>query len=95
MAVYTDGWRQRGYAGFVAAQLELAVETSGLSCTNSRQRAAYSHAYLGDWDLALKCLRQASEDRRLLPIVRLDPVWDPVRSDPRFQAILEGMGLAD
>ena len=31
----------------------------------------------------------------IVTVVSQSPLWEPLRDDPRFQAILEGMGLAD
>ena len=54
------------------------------------------HLGLGELELAVDELERAFRIRayRILQI-GLDRRWDPVRDDPRFQAILEGMGLAD
>ena len=29
-----------------------------------------------------------------VPILKLDPVWDPLRNDPRFQALVDKYGRA-
>lgn len=51
---------------------------------------------MGDKEQAFEWLEKASEehDPQLLAIT-LDPVWDPLRSDARFQEILKRMNLAD
>jgi hypothetical protein len=53
----------------------------------------YTYASLGDRDGALAWLKKAHEERD--PEVRMVhwPVLDPLRSDPRFQALQRKMGL--
>ena len=57
---------------------------------------AVIHTGLGDNDQAFEWLESAYQehDVQLLPI-KVDPVWDPLRSDPRFQDLLKKMGLED
>jgi TolB-like protein/Tfp pilus assembly protein PilF len=52
------------------------------------------HIGLGEVDGAFACLAQAC-DQRYSYIVNLqvDPLFDPLRTDPRFDAILDRMGL--
>lgn len=57
-------------------------------------RKAQVHAVLGEADLALPYVEEGI--RAHSPTVQylgVDPVWDPVRSDLRFQAILERLGF--
>ena len=50
---------------------------------------------LGDRDQAFHWLDRAVEAHEEdLPFLRLDPIWDPVRGDPRFPALLAKIGLA-
>ena len=57
---------------------------------------ALTRAALGERDAALSALEQAVQ-RRSLGLtgysVAVDPVLDPIRRDPRFQAVLRGMAL--
>ena len=41
-----------------------------------------------------ECLEDARKENSI-GYVKLQPQFAPYRDDPRFQAILEGMGLAD
>jgi hypothetical protein len=57
---------------------------------------AVRHAQLGDGDLALDWLRRAV-DRRSRWVVALlgaEPSFDPWRSDARFRALMQRVGLA-
>jgi len=49
---------------------------------------------LGEKDEFFAWLQKAYEDRSAwLPCLKVDPVYDPVRSDPRFQDLLRRIGL--
>jgi len=49
---------------------------------------------LGDKDRALEWLRKAYEDRSFsLVFLKVDHMFDPLRSDPRFIALLKKVGL--
>src|SRR5262249_34894204 len=53
-------------------------------------------AGLGDKDQAFKYLEQACEERSPdLAVLQLQPVWDPLRDDPRFDALLRRIDVAD
>ena len=62
----------------------------------SREEEAVARAYtlLGDFDRAVPLLQHAlavPTHTSLTPaFLRLDPFWDPVRNDPRFQKLCEG-----
>ena len=49
---------------------------------------------IGEHDRAFEWLEKAFVDRdSLLPVLEVDQIWDPLRSDPRCTDILERMGL--
>ncbi len=51
---------------------------------------------LGDKDNALGWLERAYQERAMYSAsLKVSPVWDDLRSDPRFTALLRKMGLAD
>jgi tetratricopeptide (TPR) repeat protein len=51
---------------------------------------------VGDRDQAIGSLERLSEQRGpWLRIIKIDPQWDPLRADPRFQALLRKARLAD
>ncbi len=48
----------------------------------------------GDYDRAIEWLERAFEVRDpMLPYNGFYPIWDPLRSDPRFQDLLRRMNL--
>jgi eukaryotic-like serine/threonine-protein kinase len=56
---------------------------------------AMLHAGLGETDRVFEWLDRAMDDRRgWLVYLKVEPVLDPVRSDPRFARLLERMRLA-
>ena len=58
---------------------------------NSKTTAAVGYMLLGDIDRALPLLQDAlsrpSESSITPAYLRLDPIWDPIRNDPRFQKL--------
>ncbi len=57
---------------------------------------ALVHLGLGDRDQALASLDRACEEKDPnLVYLACDPVWDPLRSDGRFSALLRRLGLPD
>lgn len=56
---------------------------------------AVTYLGLGDHDRALGCLQELYDARSpLLRWLKVDPLFDSIRADARFVAILRGMGLA-
>ena len=52
---------------------------------------AQIYAWTGETDEALRLLDHllSVPNGIALPILKLDPAWDPLRKDPRFQALVE------
>jgi TolB-like protein/tetratricopeptide (TPR) repeat protein len=62
--------------------------------TNATYRLARNHAALGEIDEAFAWLEQAYQDRApVLMDLEVDPVLDPLRSDPRFDALARRAGF--
>jgi len=55
---------------------------------------AGAFAALGEKDSALAWLERAYAERSGLTALKVDPGYDPLRSDPRFQSLLRRVGLA-
>ncbi|MGH9498277.1 MAG: winged helix-turn-helix domain-containing protein [Terriglobales bacterium] len=57
---------------------------------------AFTYSSLGNKDRAFVWLDKAVEQRHWMIIyLKRDKVWDPLRSDPRFKALLRRVGLSD
>lgn len=55
---------------------------------------AQNYMFTGDGEQALHWLNRAYEEHAfLLPYIKVDPIYEPLRNDPRFQAIVHNMGL--
>jgi hypothetical protein len=55
---------------------------------------AYDAVLLGDRDLAMEWLEKSYQNHDYwLLFMNVEPEMDPVRSDPRFQAIVRRLGL--
>jgi hypothetical protein len=53
------------------------------------------HASLGATDEAFAALERAFDERSdILAFLKVEPHWDPLRSDPRFRDMLARVGLA-
>jgi tetratricopeptide (TPR) repeat protein len=56
---------------------------------------AVIHAHLGEHEIAMDLLERAYDERNVQMVgLKVDPALDPVRSLPRFQTLLERIGLA-
>ena len=54
-----------------------------------------AYAGMGDKEKLFNALQQAFVERsNSLTALKVDPMYDPFRADPRFQALLRGVGLA-
>jgi hypothetical protein len=54
-----------------------------------------SYSGIGDKEKCLAWLEKASRERTNIPTgLKVDPLYDPLRSEPRFQDLLRRVGLA-
>lgn len=80
-----NGWR--GFLQHEAAYLEKQPRAS--------THVAHLYARLGDKDKAFGWLEKAYDERsESMTWLKVDPVYDPLRTDPRYQDLLRRVGLA-
>jgi Tfp pilus assembly protein PilF len=76
-----------------AQQMMESIQHSPHS-NNSAHSLATIAAALGDKNLALHWLRVARDERSgSLILMKITPLWDPLRTDPRFVSLLHDVGL--
>jgi tetratricopeptide (TPR) repeat protein len=83
-------------AGRRTDALRLIEEAKGLSRRQYISPVSLAQAYigLGDKDQAFAWLNKAFEERdTVMTSLRVEPAFDPIRSDPRFTALLKRMRL--
>ncbi|MGH9408779.1 MAG: winged helix-turn-helix domain-containing protein [Vicinamibacterales bacterium] len=81
-------YRERGLHGFLRAENELYRQAER-SAYLSPVLIAMNDVSLGDTDAVFKELDEAYQQRSgWLLELGFDPVWDPVRSDPRFRSLV-------
>lgn len=76
----------------ILTRLESQVDHSGIGC----YEIALIEASLGDKNTAFRWLDRAFENRDVgLVYLKVDPSLDPLRTDPRFSALLQRVGLTN
>jgi TolB-like protein/DNA-binding winged helix-turn-helix (wHTH) protein/Flp pilus assembly protein TadD len=55
---------------------------------------ALAHIGMGDKEEAIAWLQKAYGDHSISTALKVDPIFDPLRSDPRFQELVRRVGLA-
>jgi TolB-like protein/DNA-binding winged helix-turn-helix (wHTH) protein len=106
LAELRTAYQQSGEKGYWRKTLEFCQETSKLRrkfatvsgygfCDYVKDLyVALFHVRLGELDAAFKSLESAySKHETELIYLNVDPQWDAIRSDPRFQTLLRRIGL--
>ena len=85
-------WGRTDDAQGLLSKLQELSKTTYIPALSS----AMTHIGMNNVDLALECLHQATEERYgALVWLPLEPIYDPLRSDPRFQALLRRMNFPE
>ena len=78
----------------VAAELRGKFQNDAMTGPGMEEMIAIARAHLGETDAAIESVKQLLQTfggHPLTPaVLRAHPLWDPLRSDPRFKALLEG-----
>ena len=88
------GEKQAALATIKRAQELLPETKDAFGGPDITVAAAEIHALLGDADGAITLLDGLLQRPSTInvPVLKLDPLWDPIRKDPRFQALIDKYG---
>src|SRR6266851_4841801 len=82
-----------GYKGALKAQLKHIEHRRAAGEYIDYAKDAWIQAQLGNKDLAVQALEKAFAEREPMAWLNVDPEWDPIRADPRFQDLVRRVGL--
>ncbi len=82
-----------GYKSALKARLNYNQYRRSAGSYVSFSYFARTYAALGDKDRALQALEKAFAEREPMAWLNVDPEWDPIRADPRFQDLVRRVGL--
>ena len=93
-ALALDGEKQAAIREGQRAVELMPISKDAMDGTTHVKHLAEIFAIVGENDAALDLIEQALSRPSLLSVglLRLDPVWDPLRDHPRFRALLEKYG---
>ena len=75
----------------------LPITADAMAGQTMIERLAKIYAWSGEPELAVSAIEESLAHPGWLsaPMLGLDPDWDPIRDDPRFQNLLGGMNSAE
>ena len=84
-----------GHAYGAAGRREEALQILEEMMEREAESSSIAEIYtgLGETDRALDLLEQAVEERTVITSIKIHPAYAPLHAEPRFQALLEKMGL--
>ena len=88
------GEKDAALAGLKRAQEILPLSKDAFGGMEIMQMAAEIYTILGDTDKALATLDEMLQkpSPMTVQLLKMNPMWDPLRKDPRFQALLDKYG---
>jgi len=87
----TTRTRKVGLKEFLTRRLDPSTESTASSATYGNAKI---YAFLGERERALVSLEQAFAKKNFaMPFVKVDPIFDKLHAEPRYQAIVRNMGL--
>jgi TolB-like protein len=90
--VLREAFKQSGINGYLRKHIELLQEESKKRYV-SPYFIAFDYSIMGEKDRAFEFLDKAYNERSSwLVELRVDPIWDPLRSDPRYADLLRRIG---
>jgi adenylate cyclase len=94
LARFREGYAESGLEGYWRRRLQYELREEGPNAEALRIAALL--ARVGDVEQTAQWIERAYADRAMaLPFLGVLPIYDPVRSHPRFVAVLEKMDLTD
>ena len=90
----TLGQKQEAIAEGKRAVELLPESRDALDGPQATANLAQIYAWTGEFDEAFRLLDHlfAVPSNLTVPMLKLDPAWDPLRQDPRFQALIDKYG---
>ena len=94
MAEMRNAYETAGLSAYFRKENELRQERLAQGKYQSPLNIALNYAFAGDEAESLEWLERAIDERTpWLPELKIDPMWDAVRSQPRFVALMEKIGV--
>ena len=94
MAEMRNAYETAGLSAYFRKENELRQKRLAEGKYQSPLNIALNYAFAGDDSEALDWLERAVDEHTpWLPELKIDPMWDAVRSQPRFVALLKKIGL--
>ncbi len=91
---FRQAYERGGFAAYWTSMLEMMRTMESQSVYVSPYYKATVYAKLGDHEQALRSLERAGDERiRYVAYAKVDPGFDFLRDDPRFQQLLKRIGL--
>jgi hypothetical protein len=90
-AAVDASYKRDGYKGVLRTVIRINSNPSPKEYYAAR--VAQSYMLLGDNEQAFVWLDKAYNARSGLNVIKVNPTWDSIRSDPRFGDLLRRMGL--
>lgn len=90
LLIVTGFLKDKATVDLVAAQLRSKIESDAFSRGELEQAIAIARAHLGETEVAIASVQQLLKTPGVLtPALLVDPLWDPLRNDPRFRELAE------